>query len=171
MSISHDELAAVVYRTTRADERHSMWPLLRRDGLAVPYIALTLLWNRLVGHNPFRIRQSTLLDLFTAVSPCFVSTSHRYQETNAVSFHRRYTWDALLSTSSRYYSLPRNDIQTYTRSSTSSSALPSSSSLGCGASSPSSNHTGSSAPSGLARARRTILLRPTAELPVRLGPL
>ncbi|KAI0315804.1 glucosyltransferase [Amylostereum chailletii] len=32
----------------------SMWPLLRRDGLAVQYIALTLLWNRLIGYNPFR---------------------------------------------------------------------------------------------------------------------
>ncbi|KAI9465420.1 glycosyltransferase family 57 protein [Lactarius psammicola] len=31
----------------------SMWPLLRKDGLAAQYIALTLLWNRLVGHEPF----------------------------------------------------------------------------------------------------------------------
>ncbi|KAI0081538.1 hypothetical protein K474DRAFT_1656321 [Panus rudis PR-1116 ss-1] len=33
----------------------SMWPLLKRDGLAIPYIAITLLWNRLMGYNPFRV--------------------------------------------------------------------------------------------------------------------
>jgi ALG6, ALG8 glycosyltransferase family len=32
----------------------SMWPLLRRDGQAVQYIALLLLWNYLIGYNPFR---------------------------------------------------------------------------------------------------------------------
>jgi len=32
----------------------SMWPLLRRDGAAVPYVALTFLWNRVIGYNPFR---------------------------------------------------------------------------------------------------------------------
>ncbi|TRM64053.1 ALG6, ALG8 glycosyltransferase family-domain-containing protein [Schizophyllum amplum] len=33
----------------------SMWPLLRRDGLGVQYIALLLLWNRLIGYNPVRL--------------------------------------------------------------------------------------------------------------------
>ena len=37
--------------TNRPD---SMWPLLKRDGLAVQYIALVFLWNRLIGYNPFR---------------------------------------------------------------------------------------------------------------------
>ncbi|ESK90477.1 glycosyltransferase family 57 protein [Moniliophthora roreri MCA 2997] len=32
----------------------SMWPLLKRDGLGVPYLALLLLWNRMIGHNPLR---------------------------------------------------------------------------------------------------------------------
>jgi hypothetical protein len=36
----------------------SMWPLLKRDGLGVQYIALLLLWNRLIGYNPFRRPQS-----------------------------------------------------------------------------------------------------------------
>ncbi|PBK99372.1 hypothetical protein ARMGADRAFT_1059545 [Armillaria gallica] len=31
----------------------SMWPLLKRDGLGLQYIATLLLWNRLVGSNPF----------------------------------------------------------------------------------------------------------------------
>ena len=32
----------------------SMWPLLKKDGLAIQYIAATLLWNVVIGHNPFR---------------------------------------------------------------------------------------------------------------------
>lgn len=35
-----------------------MWPLLKRDGLGVQYVALLLLWNRVIGHNPFRRPQS-----------------------------------------------------------------------------------------------------------------
>ncbi|KAH9936376.1 ALG6, ALG8 glycosyltransferase family-domain-containing protein [Fomitopsis serialis] len=37
----------------------SMWPLLKRDGLGASYIAMTLLWNRLVGYNPFRSTKLT----------------------------------------------------------------------------------------------------------------
>jgi alpha-1,3-glucosyltransferase len=37
---------------------NSMWPLLKRDGLGVQYLALIFLWNYVVGHNP--IRQTTL---------------------------------------------------------------------------------------------------------------
>ncbi|KAA1469849.1 glucosyltransferase [Dentipellis sp. KUC8613] len=44
----------------------SMWPLLRRDGLAVQYIALLALWNRLIGHNPFRFRGASFLDYFSS---------------------------------------------------------------------------------------------------------
>ncbi|ORY54757.1 ALG6, ALG8 glycosyltransferase family-domain-containing protein [Leucosporidium creatinivorum] len=36
----------------------SMWPLLKRDGLGVQYLALTLGWNYLVGYNPFHLRHS-----------------------------------------------------------------------------------------------------------------
>jgi len=32
----------------------SMWPLLRKDGLSVQYFVSMLLWNRLIGHNPFK---------------------------------------------------------------------------------------------------------------------
>lgn len=38
-----------------------MWPLLKRDGLGVSYVAMTILWNRLVGYNPFRARPNSLL--------------------------------------------------------------------------------------------------------------
>ena len=45
-----------------------MWPLLRKDGLTAQYIALTLLWNRLVGHDPFvSLRNATYLDMLTWV--------------------------------------------------------------------------------------------------------
>jgi hypothetical protein len=46
----------------------SMWPLLRKDGLTTQYIALTLLWNRLVGHDPFvSLSHATYLDILTWV--------------------------------------------------------------------------------------------------------
>lgn len=46
----------------------SMWPLLRKDGLTTQYIALTLLWNRLVGHDPFvALSHATYLDILTWV--------------------------------------------------------------------------------------------------------
>ncbi|GJE98268.1 glycosyltransferase family 57 protein [Phanerochaete sordida] len=40
----------------------SMWHLLKRDGLALQYLALLILWNRIIGHNPLRIRQKSLMD-------------------------------------------------------------------------------------------------------------
>ncbi|KAL6304343.1 glucosyltransferase [Sparassis latifolia] len=43
----------------------SMWPLLKRDGLGVQYIALLLLWNRLIGYNPLRYRPQSLLQLLS----------------------------------------------------------------------------------------------------------
>ena len=54
----------------------SMWPLLRKDGLATQYIALTLLWNRLVGHEPFvALSHATYLDMLTWVRSFY---THRY---------------------------------------------------------------------------------------------
>jgi len=44
----------------------SMWPLLKRDGLGVQYIATLLLWNRLVGYNPFRIPQKSFIQVLSA---------------------------------------------------------------------------------------------------------
>ncbi|OBZ71341.1 Dolichyl pyrophosphate Man9GlcNAc2 alpha-1,3-glucosyltransferase [Grifola frondosa] len=38
----------------------SMWPLLKRDGLGVQYFA-SVLWNRLIGYNPFTSKPTTLL--------------------------------------------------------------------------------------------------------------
>ncbi|KAJ7761486.1 glycosyltransferase family 57 protein [Mycena maculata] len=45
----------------------SMWPLLKRDGLGVQYIALTLLWNRLVGYNPLRLPSKSFIQLLSIV--------------------------------------------------------------------------------------------------------
>jgi alpha-1,3-glucosyltransferase len=46
----------------------SMWPLLRRDGLAVQYVATLLLWNRLVGYSPFRLPQRSFIQFLSLVS-------------------------------------------------------------------------------------------------------
>ncbi|KAK7056856.1 Glucosyltransferase-like protein [Paramarasmius palmivorus] len=43
----------------------SMWPLLKRDGLGVPYLALLLLWNRLIGHNPLRFPVKNFVQLLS----------------------------------------------------------------------------------------------------------
>ncbi|KAG6333793.1 hypothetical protein ID866_5304 [Astraeus odoratus] len=43
----------------------SMWPLLKRDGLGVQYIAVLLLWCRLVGHDPFRVRSDAFVHLLS----------------------------------------------------------------------------------------------------------
>ncbi|KAJ7505307.1 glucosyltransferase [Mycena galericulata] len=43
----------------------SMWPLLKRDGLGVQYVALTLLWNRLIGYNPLRLPSKSFIQLLS----------------------------------------------------------------------------------------------------------
>jgi len=46
----------------------SMWPLLRKDGLATQYVALTILWNQLIGHGPCVVpSKATFLDILTWV--------------------------------------------------------------------------------------------------------
>ncbi len=59
-----------------------MWPLLQKDGLATQYIALTLLWNRLIGHSPFiSLRQMTFVDVFTWVRQFYLSSTRRLTQT------------------------------------------------------------------------------------------
>ncbi|KII90585.1 glycosyltransferase family 57 protein [Plicaturopsis crispa FD-325 SS-3] len=43
----------------------SMWPLLRRDGQGLQYIALLLLWNRLIGYNPFKLPSRSFIQLLS----------------------------------------------------------------------------------------------------------
>lgn len=50
-----------------------MWPLLKRDGLGVQYVALLILWNRLVGYNPLKFKGRSLLQLLSTVH----SLTHR----------------------------------------------------------------------------------------------
>lgn len=45
----------------------SMWPLLKRDGLGLQYLALIALWNRLIGHNPLRSWPNSFFRLITLV--------------------------------------------------------------------------------------------------------
>jgi alpha-1,3-glucosyltransferase len=50
----------------------SMWPLLKKDGLGVQYIATLLLWNRLIGYNPGRLRPRSFIQFLSIVSFSFV---------------------------------------------------------------------------------------------------
>ncbi|KIK01855.1 glycosyltransferase family 57 protein [Laccaria amethystina LaAM-08-1] len=43
----------------------SMWPLLKRDGLAVQYIATLLLWNRIIGYNPVRLPPKSFIQFIS----------------------------------------------------------------------------------------------------------
>ena len=43
----------------------SMWPLLKRDGLGMEYMATLVIWNRLVGFNPFSPKLDTLSAMFS----------------------------------------------------------------------------------------------------------
>ncbi|KAG0696080.1 glycosyltransferase family 57 protein [Suillus ampliporus] len=45
----------------------SMWPLLKKDGLGVQYVAMLLLWNRLIGHNPFKLQYRSFVGLVSSV--------------------------------------------------------------------------------------------------------
>ena len=49
-------------------DRDSMWPLLKREGLGVQYIAILLLWNRLIGYNPGRLRPRSFIQFVSIVS-------------------------------------------------------------------------------------------------------
>jgi alpha-1,3-glucosyltransferase len=51
---------------------HSMWPLLKRDGLAMQYVATMMLWNRLIGYNPFRLRDKPFVRMFSLVTSIFI---------------------------------------------------------------------------------------------------
>ncbi|EKM79278.1 hypothetical protein AGABI1DRAFT_74153 [Agaricus bisporus var. burnettii JB137-S8] len=46
----------------------SMWPLLKKDGLGFQYIALLILWNRIIGYNPLRLPSGTLVQLLSLVT-------------------------------------------------------------------------------------------------------
>ena len=35
-----------------------MWPLLKKDGLGLQYLVLTLFWNYAIGYNPLTLPRS-----------------------------------------------------------------------------------------------------------------
>ncbi|KIJ54800.1 glycosyltransferase family 57 protein [Sphaerobolus stellatus SS14] len=39
----------------------SMWPLLKKDGLGLQYVCLTLLWNRALGYNPLELKSGFII--------------------------------------------------------------------------------------------------------------
>ncbi|KAJ7600668.1 glucosyltransferase [Mycena floridula] len=54
----------------------SMWPLLKRDGLGTQYIALLLLWNRLVGYNPLRLPSKSFIQLLSLAFYALAAALH-----------------------------------------------------------------------------------------------
>jgi len=43
----------------------SMWPLLKRDGLGMEYMATLAIWNRLVGFSPFSPKLDSFVGIFS----------------------------------------------------------------------------------------------------------
>ncbi|KAG2368691.1 ALG6, ALG8 glycosyltransferase family-domain-containing protein [Suillus spraguei] len=54
----------------------SMWPLLKKDGLGLQYLAMLLLWNRLIGHNPFKLHYGYFMGLVSCVVHTLIILLH-----------------------------------------------------------------------------------------------
>lgn len=53
-----------------------MWPLLKKDGLGLQYVALLVLWNRLIGYNPLRLPSGTFVQLLSLVTIVTYQDAH-----------------------------------------------------------------------------------------------
>lgn len=49
-----------------------MWPLLKKDGLQLQYLVLSLAWNFVIGYNPITLRRS-FVKYLSIVSPIYWS--------------------------------------------------------------------------------------------------
>ena len=49
----------------------SMWPLLKKDGLGVQYIAMLMLWCRLIGYNPLSVQLDSFVHMLSTVRELF----------------------------------------------------------------------------------------------------
>jgi len=68
----------------------SMSPLLRRDGLSLQYVAMLVLWNRLIGYNPLRLPPKSFIRMLSVtvymaamavhVAETFISPPQRYPD-------------------------------------------------------------------------------------------
>ncbi|EPQ54608.1 ALG6, ALG8 glycosyltransferase [Gloeophyllum trabeum ATCC 11539] len=45
----------------------SMWPLLKKDGLGTQYLAAIVMWNRVIGYRPFRVREGMFVQYLSMV--------------------------------------------------------------------------------------------------------
>ncbi|GAA5930155.1 dolichyl-P-Glc:Man(9)GlcNAc(2)-PP-dolichol alpha-1,3-glucosyltransferase [Sporobolomyces koalae] len=54
----------------------SMFPLLKRDGLVTQYVAVTLLWNYLIGYNPFTLRSKSFVKALSLMAYASMLTVH-----------------------------------------------------------------------------------------------
>ncbi|KAF8513781.1 ALG6, ALG8 glycosyltransferase family-domain-containing protein [Gautieria morchelliformis] len=46
----------------------SMWPLLKKDGLGLQYVAVTLLWNRAIGYSPLNVKSGAVIRVLSLSS-------------------------------------------------------------------------------------------------------
>ncbi|GAA5896310.1 hypothetical protein JCM5296_002942 [Sporobolomyces johnsonii] len=54
----------------------SMYPLLKRDGLQTHYLAVTLLWNFLIGYDPLSLRPGSFVKLLSLTSYTLIVVVH-----------------------------------------------------------------------------------------------
>lgn len=108
----------------------SMWPLLKRDGLAVQYLALTGLWNWAVGYNPLAMRAS-FVKFLSLVCRCTLLYSSR-SGTNLAGSRRSPTPSCSSSTPSNRSPRLLRTSPTSSRSSISPCQRVSWDSRGCG---------------------------------------
>ena len=87
----------------------SMWPLLKRDGQGIEYIALLLLWNLAIGYNPFTFSRRSYLRMLSTVS----YTRHFYIIALCSQPGRSYVTHASLFTSPSCCSHPRHACLTF----------------------------------------------------------
>jgi len=87
-----------------------MWPLLKKDGLGLQYLAMLLLWNRLIGHNPFKLQRGSFVELVSSVCSASCNTprfAHSLQ-LNTGRIHSNSRSPLARAPSSTTSSLPRS---------------------------------------------------------------
>ena len=74
----------------------SMWPLLKRDGLAVQYISTLVLWNTLVSYNPLRLQKNSVVQLLSLVRGSLRTALLRYRGINQIVDYTQAVYPACL---------------------------------------------------------------------------
>jgi len=109
----------------------SMWPLLKRDGLGVQYIATLILWNWLLGFNPLKLHSKMFVQLISMVR-LLLNFHKRWLQ--LLLFYREYTLQQHYYMFWSFLSTHPHIIQIFSQFSMSWSAHPSLCLFGYGAS-------------------------------------